>query len=60
MIMNKKNDNYYDSKHDTNLVIKRISGVKFFRKRKKLTELKNYYLQIKFRTLLVIVGKVLS
>ena len=36
----KKNDNYYDSKHDTNLVIKRISGIKFFRKRKKLTELK--------------------
>ena len=28
----KKNDNYYDSKHDTNLVIKRISGIKFFRK----------------------------
>ncbi len=36
----KKNDNYYNSKHDTNLVIKRISGIKFFRKRKKLTELK--------------------
>ncbi len=36
----KKNDNYYDAKYDPHLVIKRISGIKFFRKRKKLSELK--------------------
>ena len=37
----KKNDSYYDLKYDRNLAIKRISGIKFFRKRKKISELKN-------------------
>jgi phosphatidyl-myo-inositol dimannoside synthase len=36
----KKNDSYYDLKYEKNIRIKRISGIKFFRKRKKLTELK--------------------
>ena len=36
----KKNDSYYDLKYEKNLRIKRISGIKFFRKRKKLSELK--------------------
>ena len=33
----KKNDIYYDLKYDKNIRIKRISGIKFFRKRKKLS-----------------------
>ena len=36
----KKNDSYYDSKYNEKISIKRISGIKFFRKRKKLSELK--------------------
>ena len=36
----KKHDSYYDSKYNHNLIIKRISGIKFLRKRKKLFELK--------------------
>jgi phosphatidylinositol alpha-1,6-mannosyltransferase len=36
----KKNDIYYDLKYEKNIRIKRISGIKFFRKRKKLSELK--------------------
>ena len=33
----KKNDSYYDLKYEKNIRIKRISGIKFFRKRKKLS-----------------------
>ena len=36
----KKNDSYYDSKYNESISITRISGIKFFRKRKKLSELK--------------------
>jgi len=36
----KKNDSYYDSKYNETISIKRISGIKFLRKRKKLSELK--------------------
>jgi len=36
----KNNDSYYDTKYKQNMHIKRISGIKFFRKRKKLSELK--------------------
>ena len=36
----KKNNIYYDSKYNETIRIKRISGIKFFRKRKKLSELK--------------------
>ena len=36
----KKNDTYYDLKYEKNIRIKRISGIKFFRKRKKFSELK--------------------
>ena len=36
----KKNDSYYDSKYNETIRITRISGIKFFRKRKKLSELK--------------------
>ena len=36
----KKNDTYYDSKYNDTLSITRISGIKFFRKRKKLSLLK--------------------
>ena len=36
----KKNDSYYDLKYEKNIRIKRISGIKFFRKRKKFSELK--------------------
>ena len=36
----KKNDSYYDSKYNDTLSITRISGIKFFRKRKKLSVLK--------------------
>ena len=37
---NKMNDSYYDSKYNETISIKRISGIKFLRKRKKLSELK--------------------
>ena len=37
---NKKNDSYYDLKYEKNIRIQRISGIKFFRKRKKLSALK--------------------
>jgi len=36
----KINDNFNDTKYNHNLVIKRISGIKFLRKRKKVLELK--------------------
>ena len=36
----KINDNFNDTKYNHNLVIKRISGIKFLRKRKKVSELK--------------------
>jgi len=36
----KKNDSYHDLKYNQTIRIKRISGIKFFRKRKKLSELK--------------------
>jgi phosphatidyl-myo-inositol dimannoside synthase len=39
----KKSDSYYDEKYNQNIVIKRISGIKFFRKRKKLLELKKLF-----------------
>ena len=35
-----KNDSDYDTKYDQNISVSRISGIKFFRKRKKLLELK--------------------
>ena len=36
----KINDNFNDTKYNHSLIIKRISGIKFLRKRKKLAELK--------------------
>ena len=36
----KKNESYYDTKYNETLSITRISGIKFFRKRKKLSVLK--------------------
>ena len=39
---NKSKDALYDVSHKKNFLIKRIDGLKFFRKRKKLSELKKY------------------
>ena len=39
---NKSKDTLYDVRHKNNFLINRIGGLKFFRKRKKLSELKKY------------------
>jgi len=39
---NKSKDTLYDVSHKNNFLINRIGGLKFFRKRKKLSELKKY------------------
>jgi hypothetical protein len=39
---NKSKDNLYDNSNKNNFIINRIGGLKFFRKRKKLLELKKY------------------